>query len=494
MKISKYLSLYVLCSMVLGLNSCQLAEDLDDYEPISALDANKAIVDESTSELALAGVYAGFHQQGGGAGIPEIYTIPSLMSGTLVNTFLINTDEILGYVNNHPLEVNTSMGLGAYTRMYAVINRANWLIEKATELSDEKFPTPGRRTEIIAEARMLRATAHFYLLRLWGQFYDPESKYGISIRTEPSRSGEALPRSTVEESYGLILEDLDYAIANGPDLRAKWYTNRMYALGLKAKVLLYQGQYDDAAILAKEVIDASGGDFELAASYPEIFLDHSTPELFENSEILFGTKGDPLAGVGIGNVIGTIFAVSPQYIASGATTTDVAGQAIAHDGDRITGTIMEGFFGFDSLKSNFNFLPAENIYEMVYHLRLAEVYLIFAEADVRARGVVGPEALDALNTIRIRAGAASTGGDGFEVYPPTLSPGQFLEAVRIEKRIELGLEMGEDWFDLVRYHFVDGLDLSSVKPSADDPNKYILPIDYITIEAGKNVVEQNPGY
>ena len=60
--------------------------------------------------------------------------------------------------------------------------------------------------------------------------------------------------------------------------------------------------------------------------------------------------------------------------------------------------------------------------------------------------------------------------------------------------MELGVEIGEDWFDMVRYHFVDGFDVSTVKPSATNPDKYILPIDYITIEAGKNVVEQNPNY
>jgi hypothetical protein len=47
---------------------------------------------------------------------------------------------------------------------------------------------------------------------------------------------------------------------------------------------------------------------------------------------------------------------------------------------------------------------------------------------------------------------------------------------------------------LVRYHFTDGFDVSKVKPTAVNPDKYILPIDYVNIEAGKNIVEQNPSY
>ena len=81
-----------------------------------------------------------------------------------------------------------------------------------------------------------------------------------------------------------------------------------------------------------------------------------------------------------------------------------------------------------------------------------------------------------------------------ETYPASINLSEFLEAVRVEKRIELGVEVGEDWFDLVRYHFVDGFDVSTVKPTATNPDKFILPIDYVTIEAGKNVVEQNPNY
>ncbi|MGS0524406.1 RagB/SusD family nutrient uptake outer membrane protein [Zobellia nedashkovskayae] len=131
---------------------------------------------------------------------------------------------------------------------------------------------------------------------------------------------------------------------------------------------------------------------------------------------------------------------------------------------------------------------------MVYHLRAAEVYLIYAEADARATNSVSSDALSALNEIRVRAGATTTGGDGFETYPATITLPQFLEAVRIEKHIELAIEMGEEWYDLVRYHFVDGFDITTVKASATDPNKYILPIDAITLEVGGNIVEQNPGY
>jgi hypothetical protein len=37
--------------------------------------------------------------------------------------------------------------------MYDVVNRANWLIASLEKLSDNDFESPGRRSEIIAEAK-----------------------------------------------------------------------------------------------------------------------------------------------------------------------------------------------------------------------------------------------------------------------------------------------------------------------------------------------------
>lgn len=494
MKIIKYIYIVMISLTLVCLSSCQIAQDLDDFEPNFALDADNAITGEASAELALTGVY-GAYLQINGSGIPAIYLIPSIMSGVLINNMTFNNDaEAQGYLNNNPVSVGTSYGLGAYTRMYDVINRANWLIEKVTLLSDENFQTEGRRLEILAETKALRATANFYLLRLWGQFYDTNSKYGITLRTAPSRSAEVFPRNTVAEVYAAIIADLDEAITYAPDLRAKFYTNKTYAKALKAKVLLYQGDYSGSATLAKEVIDGFGTSFALAATYGEIFLDHTTKDLFESSEVLFATKGEPGFGTGIGNFTGYWAPVNyPSFTNFALETTLIGTQNIAHDGTRVSSTIYyDGDpWGYDTFKFNYN---RTTVYDMVYHLRAAEVYLIYAEADARATKSVSSDALGALNAVRIRAGATTTGNDGFETYPATISLPQFLEAVRIEKYVELAIETGEEWYDLVRYHFVDGFDVTTVKASATNPDKYILPIDGITIEVGGNVVEQNPSY
>ena len=492
MKTIKYIYVIMISFLLIGLSSCEVANDLDEYDPLFKLPAEGAISNEGSAELALAGVYAAFRQSSSGSGTPELFLIPSVLSGTMARSPFSGNQETLSWQQNNPIVVNTRSNLGAYTRMYDLINRVNWLLEQIADVSEDNFPTPGRKAGIIAEARALRATANFYLLRLWGQFYDTNSEYGITLRTEPARSDEAFPRNTVAETYDAIIADLDDAIANAPDLRAKFYTSNVYAKALKSKVLLYMGDYVASAALAKDVLDNSGSSFELAATYQEIF-DNTTPALFDSSEVIFGSKGEPGAGLGIGNFTDFFVSLDPAYTTFGAGSWQIGTQTINYDNDRIS-SMVELAFGFIPATGKFNRRGIGDQYEMVYHMRMAELHLIYAEADARATNSVSADALAALNAVRTRAGATTTGGDGFETYPATITYAEFIEAVRLEKYVELGAESGEEWFDLVRYHFVDGFDVTTVKPSATNSDKYILPIDQTTIEVGGNVVIQNPSY
>ncbi len=91
------------------------------------------------------------------------------------------------------------------------------------------------------------------------------------------------------------------------------YANRIFAKGLKAKVLLYKGDYQAAASLADEVIN--DGRFALASDFAGQFQPHTSPDLFDNPEILFGSSGDENAGLGIGNFYSGFYgAITQKYI------------------------------------------------------------------------------------------------------------------------------------------------------------------------------------
>ncbi|WP_282134098.1 RagB/SusD family nutrient uptake outer membrane protein [Seonamhaeicola maritimus] len=490
MKTIKYIYLGLFSLTFICLSSCELTGDLDDESIEFSLDAETAINDENSANLALAGAYAGLTSQGIGT-VDHLAAIPSSLAGGVQQGSFANLEEPT-YAINDPLTTETQSNRNSYATLYQVINKANWIIEKVEELSDGDFEAPNRRMEMIAEAKGIRATAHLYVLRLWGQFYDMNSEYGITVRTSPVRSADAFPRNTVAETYAAIIADLDDVIASAPDFRQRYYVNKTYGKGLKARVLLYQGDYAGAAALAKDVIDNAPSDFGLSANYTSIF-DHSSAAIYSNTDIIFGSRIDAAAGAS-GSFFYTwefYYGLTPVTATLATASTTIGTQSILHDSDRISSQQAMGFYGLKNLKwANDN--------TTLNHLRISEMYLVLAEASARASNSVTTEALDALNAIRIRAGATTTGSNGFETYPATITYEAFLEAVRIEKYIELFGEIGEEWFDMVRYDYADGFgsgfQVSDIKATATNSDKFILPIDELNIQGGGNVVVQNPGY
>ena len=95
------------------------------------------------------------------------------------------------------------------------------------------------------------------------------------------------------------------------------------------------------------------------------------------------------------------------------------------------------------------------------------------------------DAKNALNSIRNRSQMPNT---------TATTKAEVLEAIRIEKMLELGAENGEEWYDLVRYATEGNLTVSTYKPGVTGVTKYVLPLPYLTVNLSNNVVEQNPGY
>lgn len=500
MKKLRYIYIGLAGAMLFVTGSCQLAEELDDYQPPYALQAEAAINNESSAELALVGVYASFRQRSLNSPFPIMFIMPDIMSGYSANGYYnVAVPENIGWASNNPLATGTKETKNIYAGLYDLINRSNWLIEQVSKLDEKAFITPGRRVEILAEAKILRALGHFYLLRNFGQFYDLNSEYGVFVRTSPAKDAAVLPRNSVAETYDAIISDLNDGIADAPENRGKNYTNKTFAKGLKARVLLYEGKYAEAAALCTELIAGSGSDFKLEPTYSAIFDQHDSAAIFTSSEILFGTSGQTGALIMLGNYYSGALGgtVTEQYKEAIAGNMVIGGQTITYDAAR-TNLYYNNYSygGYYSTKYCSYFTAGT--YEMFYHMRMAEVYLILAEASARANNAVTPEALQAINIIRSRAGAANNGGNGFVTYPSTINLSQFLTAVRYEKLAELYAEGGETWYDLIRYDYLDGFgsgfQVSDVKPTATNPDKFILPIPTESIDASNHVIKQNPSY
>ena len=92
---------------------------------------------------------------------------------------------------------------------------------------------------VVGEAHFMRATAYFYLVRIWGAV--PIIENNLNNVYDPQ-----IPTNRVEDVYELIERDLQYAIDNcydktrGGNYDANVHVSSGSAKALKAKVHLYQ--------------------------------------------------------------------------------------------------------------------------------------------------------------------------------------------------------------------------------------------------------------
>ena len=137
-----------------------------------------------------------------------------------------------------PHEIFGPTGNGAWNQWWAYDNvrNVNQLIQ---ELENTKLFTPEKKTELLGEAYAIRAWYYFGMAKRYGgvpiikvpQQYDPSDPSVLLVN-----------RSTEEDTYNFILEDLDNAIEMLPAVRtsAEKYRIIIYAAAaLKSRAMLF---------------------------------------------------------------------------------------------------------------------------------------------------------------------------------------------------------------------------------------------------------------
>ncbi|WP_432221022.1 RagB/SusD family nutrient uptake outer membrane protein [Flavobacterium sp. TMP13] len=467
----KKINTVLIFAIAATFSSCSV----DDIKPYNKLTSENTIKDEASAQLVLNGVYnlgkafdvSSFPLHLAGLGIEGNLT-PGLVGSK-------------GFVTNQ-VPVDNIFLANLYNGHYKIINSCNFLIQeleagKAIGIADDK------KAEMLSEAKFQRGFAYFNLLRYFGEFYDLSSNHGVVLRTSFSTDLEAKPRNTVQEVYNQIEADLLYASAKGPVYIDHFYSGSLAAKALLSKVYLYEKKFTQAAALANAVINNDEG-YMLEANYADIFKNS-----FNSSEVIFAPFTGP-------DNEGKTAMVLVKSTAASETLKSLADAQFGSETDGSlsgTGSGYDPRFAFayaaSTKKSNGNGkYPFQDLTQSqgntLYHLRLAEIYLIKAEAEARQQDGDLSSALTDLNEIRIRAG----------VTEKDLSDkATLLEDIRQEKILELFFENGESWFDLVRYHTLGNLTASQIKSSLISEDKFILPIPLQVITGNKSVI-QNKGY
>ena len=120
-------------------------------------------------------------------------------------------------------------------------------------------------------------------------------------------------------------------------------------------------------------------------------------------------------------------------------------------------------------------------------IRYADVLLMGAES-ANEKGIPG-EAIDYLEQVRARARGTNT-----NILPKvtTTDQGELREAIRHERRVELGLEF-DRFYDLVRWGIAKEVLHAAGKTNYQDKNA-LLPLPQTEIDKSKGVLVQNPDY
>ena len=387
---------------------------------------------------------------------------------------------------------------GPWSGGYGLINRANAVLDRVPAITmDETL-----KKRVLAEAKYLRATAYFDLVRFYGDV--PLIEHEVK-----SLTGLDVSRAPAAQVYALIVSDLTTAI---PDLPASYSGADLgratsgAAQTLLAKVYLTQKDYTKAATTTGAII--SSGRYALNARWKDNF---TISKEFVNPESIFEVNYDAQLDPG-GGAIMNLFSLPEGFPGGDAyglmfLTPSLVASYAANDQRGNHGTFMISPYtdaenrvatwsvpqgaAFDKYLDETN---AQNMHSRSWVQqnnnwvisRFADVLLMHAEA-VNEGGPAGPmSATVALDSVRHRAGLPSTTATGQTALR---------QAIRDERRKEFVFE-GQRWFDLSRWNILDAAlraKQTEMGYTVRGARSNLYPIPQQEIDVNPNLT-QNPGW
>lgn len=456
-----FLTLFISASLV-GCN------DLLDLKPQASISDDVALSTPGNVQTALVGGYASLASPNAWAG-SYVY---------LLDIYAANVNEL--YFNGtfiQPREVNTKAILktnsfisGYWATSYNIINRANNILAALDVFGSDT----ATRNKVEAEAKFLRAVAYYHLVVAFGKAYNdgtPSSNPGVPLVLTPTRVVDEtlqVPRNTVEQVYTQVIADLNAAKAALPEGNG-FYANTYTASAMLARVYLTKGDFANAATEANRVI--ASNKYSLFANVSDNYLRTSN-----GSETIYAVQN---TATNFNNDM-TVFYAPLSY---GRADIQVLNPHLTNyeSGDKRAALFVTTGRGRMTTKYGSTDAAVDGRRRNITILRLAEMYLIRAEANFRrtgnnaGTGSVTP--LADLNRIRVRAGLAEKAS-------------VTLDDILKERRNELMFE-GLLFTDLKR---LQGTTASLTRASIPwNDNALVFPIPEREMLVNAQLT-QNPGY
>jgi hypothetical protein len=480
-----HLILFSVC--VLAFSGC--TEFLENPNPQQSLPSDAAFSTVSDLQTALIGAYDALQDSDFGA------------TGVAINSSILSDDgewrgSFPSYIEIFERAITPSNGevFGLWEHSYEAINQAN-LVLQSLEVIDDPALTTEVADQLRGEASFIRGMAYFELTKAFGLPYGSSSSsdLGVPILTTATLASTDVTfpaRNTVQEGYDQAIADLTVAQSALPASGDYGRANATAATALLADIAFQQRNYERAAQLAGEVIDAPG--YELTAEPQLPFTNEGS------SEEIFAIVSTAQDNPGVNGSLATFHhingrggdvVVSPDLRDNGYNAVITTDQRNAAGSDSLADLRREfltsnGVFNIEKYEDF-----ANNADDLVY-LRLGTYYLMRAEALARTEGV-NEESIELLNAIRTRAirvvaedGSLSDAADFVSYEEEDFDDAdELIEAIILERRVELAFE-GQRLDDLRRL-------MRSVRGIDYDSYRLVFPIPQRDLDANSNLV-QNP--
>lgn len=385
---------------------------------------------------------------------------------------------------------------------YQAINAANVFIDGMDKYKGSAVVGDAKSKNYIAEARLIRATAYYYLLQLYAQPYlnGSGSKPGLPLRLTGITNGGNfdLARSSVKETYAQILKDLDFAEQNLPlnytsaDLNTV-RAHRNTAIALKTKIYLSMQDYPNVKVEADKIVSqaapfkaSSGVANALNASIQAVFGGsyNTTESIFS---MPFTTNDRPGSALGSYYLPGRTdggsatmngaanYSLNPDGIPADLTWTTADDRRKFMVKGPITGKLW--LTKFSQATPYLDFAPV---------IRYSEVMLNLAEAIARTTAGVDARGVALLNAVRNRADKTTT-----YTVASFASNAEFLAAVLKERQIEF-LGEGIRNADIMRLGInIPAKPAHSVAAATPSSPNYIFPISSDELILNKLMTDNN---
>lgn len=517
----KISSIYIVSFVLLVFftTSCNEDEFLSIAEP-GAITSDNYLSTEEEVESAVFGAYNKLQTLESNDSWTSLYFVKNLPADDCLAGSSAGDQTDYQNLDDFEIGADNTKIKGVWTNLYALINRVNTVINDADPTMSDYVE------EMIAECKAIRGFCYLELVTMFG---------GVPIRTVNAVETEEyhLARSTVDEVYAQIEADFTDAIASLP-LKSEYASSDKFRMSKGAaqaflgKAYLYQEKYSSAVSMFEAVM--SSGEYDLNTPFDEVWkkdYEFGSESLFEVSytageSYTWGTYSwdnteENNIELQLEGPRSSIFVLSNSTLSStlnngwgfnmpsakiaeayenaddtvrGSATVMSEADFIATGGEIVDG--IEAFVTHDYegyMRTKYATWASETdgtaTSELNYTtnwrlLRYADVLLMAAEAYYFSDNE--PDALDALNLVRERAGLDDEDASGADLF----------DAIVLERQLELSFE-GCRYWDLVRWDLAEE-EMSDIGFVSGKHELFPIPQDEIDSNNEIDSDEQNPGY